>query len=426
MKCFKCLKDVPPGIGICPHCGQKLTVKSIPQDKKTDRADAAQAESEHVAPVQKEYRIGDTIKERYEVSAILGDRGIGYTYKVKDKETGKICALKLIRPSLLATDGAKERLLNALKRAATLNVREIAALYDYGEDEGIVYFVAEYMEGLTLRKLLDERKETKQPFMGEELTSILTPLCRALIAVYNRDLVHGNLKPDNIFMLPGGLKITVPGITASLPPREFTAVQKDLENASLYIAPEVVMGGAMTKASDIYSLGVIVYEMLTGVIPSGTISPPVAHNEGLPGPVNDAVIKAVGQYRTQRQQTVYEFYKAVVEGFGQKAEDLEEAVEQPEQQTAVDKAKQIQAEVIKEILTEKGGKQPETRKAIKLPALLRNTPQVAVVATMFVILAAFIAWLWFKPINYKPWPKGVPLPPTALPFTAQVSAPPYP
>ena len=447
MKCFKCLKDVPAGAQTCPYCGDPLTLKSeqvqtnadrpVPEQITNDQSPvdqsgsgqsaSAEATIDQSTPAQagnaqtprppelKQYQAGDIIKDRYEVQAILGTTGVGNTYKVKDNKGEKIVVLKQIRPSLLASRGTKERLLNNLKKLTTLGPGEIAAVYEYGEDEGTVYFVTEYIEGLPLRKLLDVRKEAKQFFMGEELTSLLTPVCKALIAMHNKGIVHGNLKPDNIFLLPDCVRVTDAGIAGAMSSRDFTAIQRDLENAYKYIAPEVALGGAMSKASDIYSLGTIVYEMLTGVIPERPLIPPTTHNKDLPGHIDETVLKALQEYRTQRIQTVTEFYTGVVESFGQKAAEMEEAIEHPEQQTDVEKAKKIQAEVIKEILTEKGARQLETDKTTKLPAFIKDAPQAAIVVTMFVLLVAFIAWLWFKPL-YKMTGKPTNAPPPGIDY----------
>lgn len=317
MRCFKCLKEVPAKTEVCPHCGQAL----VPKTEKPKKAEEA---SPVLQPKIKEYQIGDTIKSRYEVRDILGRKGIGHTYKVRDKEKKKIFILKEIKPFLFLSEDAKARFFDTIKTIVGLNLPEVAAINDYGEDDGIVYIVSEYIEGLTLKKLLDVRKEMKQFFKGEELESILTHICKTLITAHNNGIVHGDLKPENIFILPSGLKITELGITGTLSPLDFTSIQQDLGNAYKYIAPEVIIGRALSKSGDIYSLGVIVYEMLTGIIPGGVVNPPSTYNSELPHGINEILLKALQQDHDLRTQYVVQFYQELLNVFGQKAQAFDE------------------------------------------------------------------------------------------------------
>jgi serine/threonine protein kinase/formylglycine-generating enzyme required for sulfatase activity len=343
VRCFKCLTEVPAGTEVCPHCGQIL----IPKVKKqnNEKKDPASTQIK-----QKEYQIGDIIKDRYEVRAVLGKKGTGFTYKVRDKEKKKNFVLKQIQYSLITSDESKERFFDIIKEIIKLNLNEIATIYDYGEDSETIYFVSEYIEGLTLRKLLDVRKEMKQFFKGEELESIITQICKALITAHNNGIVHGDLKPENIFILPSGLKITELGITGSFSPLDFTSIQQDLGDAYKYIAPEVVIGGALSKSSDIYSLGAIAYEMLTGIIPGGVVNPPTNYNSELPQAVNDVVLKALRQDHEQRTQYVSEFYKNLLESFGQKAIEFEEKPWITKQTTETEQAGKLQTEIDEDLL----------------------------------------------------------------------------
>ncbi len=381
MRCFKCLKEVPARTDVCPFCGQVLIPKAAKRDKKKHDGSApvpaspaevksaevksnntvadqlegylsgtAQSGTEQTDAVFKGYNAGDVVKDRYEIKIVLGSRGIGHTYKANDRERKEMVVLKWISPSLIATDDAKKRLLDVLKGVSGLGISEIAAIYDYGEDGGAVYFVTEYIEGLTLRKLLDVRKEMKQPFRGEEIESILTHLSRALITAHNNGVVHGNLKPANIFVLPDGVKITDMGISSALSPLDFTSIQHGLGEVYKYIAPEVVIGGALSKTSDIFSLGIIVYEMLTGVIPSGVINPPSTYNAEVPEQVNGIVLKSLQQDRAQRTQTVNEIYKGVVESFGRKTTEMEEISWLIEQIPETDQTGKLQTDVDEELL----------------------------------------------------------------------------
>ncbi len=338
MKCFKCLTEVPAGTEVCPNCGQILMPKAKKQNNGGRNPESTQIK-------QKEYQIGDIIKDRYEVRALLGKKGTGFTYKVRDKEKKKNFVLKQIQYSLITSDESRTHFFDIIKEIIKLNQNEIATIYDYGEDSGAIYFVSEYIEGLTLRKLLDVRKGMKQFFKGEELESIITQICKALITAHNNGIVHGDLKPENIFILPNGLKITEFGITDSFAPLDFTSIQQDLGDAYKYIAPEVVIGGTLSKSSDIYSLGVIVYEMLTGIIPGGVVNPPTHYNGELPQAVDDVILKALHQDPEQRTQYVFEFYKNLLESFAQKVIEFEEKPWITKQPTETEQAGKLQTEI---------------------------------------------------------------------------------
>lgn len=358
MRCFKCLNEVPPGTEVCPHCGQVLIPKTNKQMKEKDNLSNTQVK-------QKEYKIGDTIKDRYEVRALLSKKGTGFSYKVRDKEKKKIFILKQIHSFLITSDDAKKLFFEIVKKIISLNLSEIATIQEYGEDDGVVYVVTENIEGLTLRKLIDVRKEMKQFFKGEELESILTQICKVLITAHNNGILHGNLKPENIFILPSGIKITELGITTAFSPLDFTSIQQDLGDAYKYIAPEVVIGGALSKASDIYSLGVIVYEMLTGVIPVGIVQPPTKYNTELPKNVSNVLLKALVQDPEQRTQYISEFYKQLLEPFGLKPVEFKEESWITKPSVEVEQAGTLQTEIDEELLMYIEKPQPKESEAEK-------------------------------------------------------------
>ena len=359
VRCFKCLTEVPAGTEVCPSCGQVLIPKAAKKNKETKDPASTQIK-------QKEYQIGDTIKGRYEVRGVLGRKGTGFTYKVRDKEKKKTFVLKQIHSSLITSDESKARFFDIIKEVTKMNLHEVVSIHDSGEDDGSIYFVSEYIEGLTLRKLLDVRKEMKQFFKGEELESILTQICKALITAHNNGITHGDLKPENIFILPSGLKITEFGITGSFSPLDFTSIQQDMGDVYKYIAPEIVIGGALSKSSDIYSLGAIVYEMLTGVIPGSVVNPLTNYNSELPPAVNDIVLKALQQDPEQRTQFISEFYKTLLESLGQKAGVFEEKPWITKQTAESEQTGKLQTEIDEELLmyveAGKAASEPESGK----------------------------------------------------------------
>ncbi|MCL4478120.1 MAG: bifunctional serine/threonine-protein kinase/formylglycine-generating enzyme family protein [Deltaproteobacteria bacterium] len=357
MRCYKCLKEVPAGVEKCPHCGQILFPKfskNNPEQKyKTGQESIESANGgKSSTPVQKSaiFHVGDIILSRYEVRELLNSKGLGNTYKVRDKTRKKIFVLKTIQPSLLSSQKIKNQLFNIMKILKELKLPEIAIIYDYGEIETTPYIVTEYIEGLTLRKLLDVRRDMKRFFKGEELESILRHLCKALITAHNNGIVHGDLKPENIFILPNGIKITDFGIASALSPLDFASIQQDLGYAYAYIAPEIIIGGALAKVSDIYSLGVITYEMLTGLIPSGVVSPPSTYNKELFPDIDRVVLNAIQQDYEKRAQYITDFYKTLVHLFGKEPDAFEEKQWETKEQQGIEEAGKLHTEIDKELL----------------------------------------------------------------------------
>ena len=245
------------GADDCWNCGSDLS-----QRKKAANGDLRARQRTGVFSVV--YKIGDVIAGRFAVTDIVGSGGAGVVYRAQDQNTDDEVAVKVINGKLVQT--ADEQALFAQETSAAKNLdhENCIRIRDTGMDEERPFFTMPFLEGLSLRRIIDLRREKGQVFTSEEVEPIFNQLCQALDYAH-RTGFHGNLKPDNVIVLPDLLKVTDFPLLRGLPRKPFLALQKSRGHNLRYLAPEVRLEVTdIDKAADVFSLGVILTEMLTG------------------------------------------------------------------------------------------------------------------------------------------------------------------
>ena len=210
---------------------------------------------------------------RFAIRALLGTGGMGEVYRADDTRLKRPVALKRVARKLGADPRARQHILKEAERASALNSPHIAAVYDVLEENGEVFLVMEYVEGGSLR----QRLRTSGRFSIPEFLDLALQCVEALAAAQKKGIVHRDLKPENILITPGGqAKILDFGLAKHLPaPGEeevtvsVASLDCSLAGTPGYMAPEVLLGGEADHRSDIFALGVVFYEMLTGRHPFG-------------------------------------------------------------------------------------------------------------------------------------------------------------
>jgi serine/threonine protein kinase/tetratricopeptide (TPR) repeat protein len=206
---------------------------------------------------------GHLLAQRYEVLSQLGEGGMGAVYKARDVELGRMVALKVIRPDLARNRAMLDRFKQELILATQVTHRNVVRIYDLGEAEGLKFITMEYVEGEDLASVLHRR--TKLP--PQEAVSIIEQVCRALEAAHNVGVIHRDLKPQNIMEEKSGRILVMDfGLAKTLEGDRMTqtgAVVGTME----YMSPEQALAGNLDQRSDIFSLGLIFYELLTGATP---------------------------------------------------------------------------------------------------------------------------------------------------------------
>lgn len=263
MLCYRCGSHVQDGAEKCWNCG---TILSASQRRGPTTAElrARQRTGSRVFGVV--FKIGDLIANRYRVKDIVGSGGAGVVYRAHDQEIDVDVAVKVINAKLVQTSDEQRLFSRQTKISRKLSHQNVVRIYDEGRDEKRPYFTMQFLEGLSLRKIIDLRKEKKQTFAVQEIEPIFNQLCQALDYAH-KTTFHGNLKPDNVIVLPDLLKITDFALLRGLPRKPFLAIQKSRGSNFRYLAPEVRLEVPdLTKAVDLYCLGVVLCEMLTGVV----------------------------------------------------------------------------------------------------------------------------------------------------------------
>ena len=205
-------------------------------------------------------QIGQLLGGRYEILQLLGEGGMGAVYKATDRELDRFVALKVIRPELASNPAILARFKQELLLAHQVTHRNVIRIYDLGDAEGIKFITMEFIEGKDLRSLIRD----KQKYAPEEAVDVIQQVCQALEAAHNVGVIHRDLKPQNI-MQDGTGRILVMdfGLARTLGGDGMTqtgAIVGTME----YMSPEQALGKELDQRSDIFALGLILYEMLTG------------------------------------------------------------------------------------------------------------------------------------------------------------------
>ncbi len=213
--------------------------------------------------------IGRKILGRYKIVERIGGGGMGVVWKANDLVLDRYVALKILRPEMSEDDDFVQRFRREAKAAASLSHPNIVSIYDVGEDQGLHFIVMELVEGETLRDKLN-REGRLDP---EEALRIAGQICLGLAHAHNNQIIHRDIKPQNILLTElDHVKVADFGIARALGRASTTSTDVVVGSAS-YLSPEQARNGMVSARSDLYSLGVVLYEMITGRLPFTGDSP---------------------------------------------------------------------------------------------------------------------------------------------------------
>ncbi|WP_052573086.1 serine/threonine-protein kinase [Haloferula sp. BvORR071] len=237
---------------------------------------------------------------QYEILECLGRGGMGVVYKARQKSLKRTVAIKILAPEREHDSRFAARFAHEAELLAKLSHPNIVTIHDFGETEGLFYLVMEYVDGVNLRELLREGR--MQP---EQALAIVPPVCEALEYAHGKGVVHRDIKPENLLLdREGRIKIADFGI-ASL-----VAATGEHSGTPPYMAPEQE-GGSVDRRADIYALGVVLYEMLTGERPAKEVVAPSRKVQIEVG-IDEIVLRALEKEPQRRYQSAAEF-KTMVE-----------------------------------------------------------------------------------------------------------------
>ena len=295
-ECGKCHTPLPPHESL-----ETLNDAETREDWTIAPQPASSAQSS--VPPSDELAPGTLLAGRYEILQLLGHGGMGSVYKARDKELDRLVALKLIRPELARNPQMLLRFKQELILARQVTHKNVIRIFDLGQSDGIKFITMDFVEGKDLRALLQERGR----FPPNEAARIMLQICRALEAAHAEHVIHRDLKPQNIMLDQRGRVFVMDfGIarSAHLPGMTQTGA---LVGTPEYMSPEQARGEKLDERSDIFSLGVIFYEILTGKSPYPSdaplatlwkrmqerVTPPSQLEPTMPSELNDIVLKAL-------------------------------------------------------------------------------------------------------------------------------------
>ena len=313
-KCPQCGWPLPADApaGLCPRCLMALNLKTETAFSGDPAAAQPPLPPEQIAPHF----------PSLEILECLGRGGMGVVYKARQKSLNRLVALKLLAPERVRDAAFAERFTREAQALAALNHPNIVTIHDFGQAGGYYYLLMEFVDGANLRQLLRARK-----FTPEEALAIVPPLCEALQFAHDRGIVHRDIKPENLLLDKAGrVKVADFGIAKMLggndplTPSDGERVAKPGEEPSLtgvvgtpsYSAPEQKTDpGRVDSRADIYSLGVVFYEMLPGELPGQRLEPP-SNKVSIDVRLDEIVLRALEKQPELRYQQVSEV-KTMVE-----------------------------------------------------------------------------------------------------------------
>ncbi|UCC38606.1 MAG: protein kinase [Candidatus Aminicenantes bacterium] len=304
IKCPKCQTNNPDTLKFCGECGTQL-----PSPKDIEVTETIETHIE-------ELTTGSTFADRYQIIEELGKGGMGKVYRALDKKLNEEVALKLIKPEIASDKKTLERFSNELKLARKISHRNVGRMYELLEERGTHYITMEYVPGEDLRSSI--RRFGQLP-IGKSV-SIANQICEGLSEAHRLGVVHRDLKPSNIMIdKDGNARIMDFGIARSLKAKGITGAGV-MVGTPEYMSPEQAEVKEVDQRSDIYSLGVILYEMVTGRVPfegetplgiamkhkSEEPSDPRELNSQIPEDLSRVILRCLEKDKAQRYQSAGE------------------------------------------------------------------------------------------------------------------------
>ncbi len=255
-KCPNCSGENADTQRFCGDCGTPL-----PSDTRQTQSypESTKASLGHIAELQ----TGALFAKRYQIIEELGTGGMGRVYRVADKTLGEEIALKLIRPEIAADKETLERFKTELKLAREVVHKNVARMFDFNQEDRVPYITMEYVRGENLKRLI---RKVGRLFAGQAIP-IASQICEGLAEAHRLGIVHRDLKPQNVMIDEDGQAKIMDFGLARLSKIDDRTRKEGTEGTPAYISPEQIKGQSPDVRSDLYSLGVLLYEMLTGALP---------------------------------------------------------------------------------------------------------------------------------------------------------------
>ncbi len=296
-KCPECGSAIPESgaaDGLCPRCLLRAGEKKTETGGGVGKFDPPSPE-----------KLAESFPQ-LEILELIGQGGMGAVYKARQPKLDRTVALKILAPQLVQDPAFAERFSREARTLAKLSHPHIVGIHDFGEADGLYYFVMEYVDGAALREVMQSGRLSAADALG-----LVPQLCDALQFAHEAGVVHRDIKPENILLdHAGNVKIADFGLAKLIAPDRLEGVSLTLSGTVMgtpaYMAPEQIEHPLeVDHRADIYAVGVVFYEMLTGELPLGRFDPPSSKVE-LDIRLDQVVLRALAKEPTRRYQRARE------------------------------------------------------------------------------------------------------------------------
>jgi TolB-like protein/Tfp pilus assembly protein PilF len=313
MECPKCHSENPDDSRFCNDCGISLIqTPETPPNAVTQRLEAQ---------ASLEFEPGRHFGERYQIVEELGRGGMGVVYKALDNELNRVVALKMIKPELSGDPEMVRQFKRELILSSEIAHENVVRIHDLGEAQGVKYISMRYIAGTSLRDLL----RSAGRLTVDRTVSIAKQVCHALVAAHGKGVIHRDLKPQNVMIDRNGVVYVMDfGLARSLGAMEITT-RGMIVGTPDYMSPEQAQGRPANAGSDIYSLGCIMYELVTGGKPlqGDTLEvvlqkhiaerpiPPSKRNSQIPKSLEDVILRCLEKEPARRYRSASDLCEAL-------------------------------------------------------------------------------------------------------------------
>lgn len=343
--------------------------------------------------------LGKKLEGRYEVMEIIGIGGMANVYKAYDVLENRVVAVKILQEEHMNNEDMRRRFKNESKAMAVLNHPNVMRVYDVSFSDRMQSIVMEYIDGITLKEYIEQQKVLR----WKEAVHFTVQILRALQHAHDKGIVHRDIKPQNIMLLSDGtIKITDFGIARFARSETRTLTDKAIGSVH-YISPEQAAGGAIDARTDLYAVGVILYEMLTGQVPFEADTPvsvalkqiqstavlPRELNPSIPEGLQEITMHAMEKELSKRYQSAAQMLRDIDEFkrdpsilFEYKYLDVKSPAAESRYSDAIQSARKE-----KTVKDKRKKKKRRSRRAPIIPVL------AGVTAAFVIVSAAFIGWM---------------------------------
>ena len=351
--------------------------------------------------------IGKVLGNRYEIIEKIGTGGMSVVYKAKCKLLNRFVAIKILRQEFIDNDEFIKRFKIEAQAAASLTHPNVVSIYDVGSQDDFYYIVMEYVDGVTLKEYIVYKKVLD----WKESIKIAVQICSALEHAHKNGIVHRDIKPHNIIITTDGVvKVTDFGIARAATFFTVTFAGNAIGSVH-YFSPEQARGGYTDNKSDIYSLGVVMYEMVTGTVPfegdtpvaiafkhiQQNAIPPKEFNDAIPIAINNIILKAMSKEVEKRYPTATNMLRDLNEALKRPNEDFVDVVQHEDDKgdsptlviPAVNVPKNINETKNEGNMANTSGKTMKNKKKLKLYGLVLASIIVIALASFFITKYAF-------------------------------------